>query len=269
MRTAPIKGTRPRSDDPAELERSPKDRAENTMIVDLMRNDLGRVCRPGSVTVDALAQARPHAGVWHLVSEVSGELRDGAGDADLLRACFPPGSVTGAPKIAAQNVIAEVESHRPRGLHRRHRLRLPGGRAGAQRGHPDVRVRRRPTSWLGVGGGVVADSDPAAEARECAVKAAPLLEAIGARVRVRVRIADPNSPRMARRGPMPTPRPDPEAGVFTTAARARRPGHRRRRPPGPPGRQRGRALRRRRCPATWPNGSSAPPPRTRAPAACA
>ena len=143
VRTAPIKGTRPRSDDPAELERSAKDRAENTMIVDLMRNDLGRVCTAGSVTVDALAQAREHAGVWHLVSEVSGELREDAGDGDLVRACFPPGSVTGAPKIAAQNVIAELGVDRARGLHGRDRVRLTVRRPGAERGHPHVRVRRR------------------------------------------------------------------------------------------------------------------------------
>ncbi len=80
------------------------------MIVDLVRNDLGRVCRPGTVRVTALAEVRPHAGVWHLVSEVEGELRDDVGDADLLRAAFPPGSVTGAPKLAALSVIAELES---------------------------------------------------------------------------------------------------------------------------------------------------------------
>ena len=214
VRTAPIKGTRPRTDDPAELERSPKDRAENTMIVDLMRNDLGRVCRPGSVGVDALAQARPHAGVWHLVSEISGELRDGAGDADLVRACFPPGSVTGAPKIAAQNVIAEVESTG------REAYTGAIGFASPVAGlELSVAIRTFEFSgdraWLGVGGGVVADSDPAAEARECAVKAAPLLEAIGARGKLHAD-SDPNLPRMARRGPVPTPRPDPEAGVFST-----------------------------------------------------
>ena len=214
VRTAPIKGTRPRSDDPAELERSAKDRAENTMIVDLMRNDLGRVCAPGSVTVDALAQARAHAGVWHLVSEVSGELRDGAGDADLVRACFPPGSVTGAPKIAAMNVIAEVES-----TGREAYTGAIGFASPCAGLELSVAIRTFEFAgervWLGVGGGVVADSDPAAEARECAVKAAPLLDAIGARVGSFPPSGN-NPPRIVRRGPVPTPRPDPDAGVFTT-----------------------------------------------------
>ncbi|HEX5909916.1 MAG TPA: chorismate-binding protein, partial [Thermoleophilaceae bacterium] len=214
VRTAPIKGTRPRSADAAELEGSAKDRAENTMIVDLMRNDLGRVCEPGSVTVDALARARPHAGVWHLVSEVSGDLRADAGDADLLRACVPPGSVTGAPKIAAQNVIAEVES-----TGREAYTGAIGFASPAAGLELSVAIRTfefsGPRAWLGVGGGVVADSDPAAEARECAVKAAPLLAAIGARSTFDPP-GDPNMPRVARRGPTPTPRPDPEAGVFST-----------------------------------------------------
>ncbi len=219
VRTAPIKGTRPASDDPAWLESSAKDRAENTMIVDLMRNDLGRVCRPGSVEVTALAQARPHAGVWHLVSEVTGQLRPGAGDGDLLRACFPPGSVTGAPKIAAQNAIAEVESSG------REAYTGAIGFASPVAGlELSVAIRTFEFSgehvWLGVGGGVVADSEPAAEARECAVKAKPLLAAIGAEPVLGKFGSDsePNLPRMARRGPQPIPRPDPGAGVFTTLA---------------------------------------------------
>ena len=114
VHTAPIKGTRRRSPDEQqahtarqELEGSAKDRAENVMIVDLMRNDLGRVCLPGSVQVTALSHVRPHPGVWHLVSEVQGRLLPGTDDADLLRATFPPGSVTGAPKRAALEVIAD------------------------------------------------------------------------------------------------------------------------------------------------------------------
>jgi anthranilate/para-aminobenzoate synthase component I len=109
VRSAPVKGTRP-ADRREELARSEKDRAENVMIVDLVRNDLGRVCGPGTVRVTALAEVRPHAGVWHMISEVGRELRDGVGDAELLRATFPPGSVTGAPKLAALDVIAELES---------------------------------------------------------------------------------------------------------------------------------------------------------------
>ena len=169
---------------------SAKDRAENVMIVDLVRNDLGRVCRPGSVRVAALAEVRPHAGVWHLVSEVEGELRDGVRDADLLRATFPPGSVTGAPKLAALDVIAELESTG------REAYTGAIGFASPVAGlELSVAIRtfefRGARMWLGAGGGIVADSDPAAEAREAAAKAAPLLAAIG---------ATPSAARRRRRG---------------------------------------------------------------------
>jgi para-aminobenzoate synthetase/4-amino-4-deoxychorismate lyase len=209
--TAPIKGT---ARDRAALEGSAKDRAENTMIVDLMRNDLGRVCEPGTVEVTALAEARPHTGVWHLVSEVQGTLREGAGDGDLLRATFPPGSVTGAPKVAAMDVISELESS-PRGVYTG-AIGFASPAAGLELSVAirtfevaDGRIR------LGVGGGIVADSDPATEAEELAVKARPLLRAIGAAMapdpaRRRARAA------VLRAGPQPVPRPDPAAGVFET-----------------------------------------------------
>ncbi len=129
----PIKGTARRAADEdeaaaqrAELEASTKNRAENVMIVDLVRNDLSRVCVPGSVTVPVLLGPEPHPGVWHLVSTVTGTLRPGAGDGDLIRAAFPPGSVTGAPKVRALEIIDELETDRPRGLHRRDRLPLAG-----------------------------------------------------------------------------------------------------------------------------------------------
>ena len=122
---------------------SEKDRAENVMIVDLVRNDLGRVCRPGTVRVTALAEVRPHAGVWHMVSEVEGELRDGVGDADLLRATFPPGSVTGAPKLAALDVIAELESTGREAYTGAIGFASPLAGPRAQRLHPHVRVPRR------------------------------------------------------------------------------------------------------------------------------
>ena len=116
--TEPIKGTRPRVGGEAarlaalrELAASEKDAAEHVMIVDLMRNDLGRVCRYGSVRAEP-PRIEPHAGVWHLVSTVSGALRDGVGDGELLRASFPPGSVTGAPKVQAMKVIAALEATR-------------------------------------------------------------------------------------------------------------------------------------------------------------
>jgi len=214
VRTAPIKGTRPRGQRAA-LAASAKDRAENVMIVDLMRNDLGRVCAPGTVRVPLLCDVRPHAGVWHLVSEVTGELRDGAGDAALLRATFPPGSVTGAPKVAALGVVAELESTGREAY--TGALGFASPLAGLEL---SVAIRtfeaRAGRLWLGVGGGVVADSDPEAEARECAVKAAPLLAAIGGRMAAEVPGGSPGAP--GRRGPRPDPRPDPALGVFTTLA---------------------------------------------------
>src|SRR5262249_21405502 len=116
VQARPIKGTRPRGKTPAEdrslireLESSPKDRAENIMIVDLLRNDLGRVCRYGIIDVPAVCRLERYRHVHHLVSEVRGRLRDGLGPVDLLRATFPGGSVTGAPKIRAMEIIAELE----------------------------------------------------------------------------------------------------------------------------------------------------------------
>ena len=147
----PIKGTRARPAGEqaarrqrAALRRSAKDRAENVMIVDLMRNDLSRVCRPGSVQVPALLRAEAHPGVWHLVSDVRGTLPAGVGDGPLIAAAFPPGSVTGAPKVRALELIHQLEADAARGLHRGDRLPQPGGRPGAERGHPHIRVRGRP-----------------------------------------------------------------------------------------------------------------------------
>ncbi len=176
--TSPIKGTAPLTADPRRLTGSGKDRAENVMIVDLMRNDLGRVAVPGSVQVPTMNRLERHA-VWHLVSDVTARLRDDVTDGDLLRATFPPGSVTGAPKIRATEVIAELEATGREaytgaighlspyaGLELNVAIRtveMAGGRA-----------------WLGVGGGIVADSDPRAELAECFAKALPLLDALGA-----------------------------------------------------------------------------------------
>jgi para-aminobenzoate synthetase/4-amino-4-deoxychorismate lyase len=194
---------------------SEKDNAENVMIVDLVRNDLGRVCVPGSIRVDALGDARPHTGVWHLVSEVSGLLRDGVGDAAAIRAAFPPGSVTGAPKIAAMNVIAELEST-ARGVYTG-AIGFASPVAGLEL---NVAIRtfefRGERAWLGVGGGIVADSDPLEEAAECVTKAQPLLTAIGASLEPTVAPPDVSPPPPRRIGPVPVPRPDPSAGVFET-----------------------------------------------------
>lgn len=214
VRSAPIKGTRPACEREA-LVASDKDLAENVMIVDLVRNDLGRVCVPGSVYVEALAEPRPHVGVWHLVSEVSGVLREGVGDGELVRAAFPPGSVTGAPKIAAMNVIAELETT-PRELYTG-ALGFASPLAGLEL---SVAIRtfefRDGRAWLGVGGGIVADSVPATEAAECETKARPLLDAIGATLGERVPGAGSPAPIPRRLAPRPVPRPNPARGVFDT-----------------------------------------------------
>jgi para-aminobenzoate synthetase / 4-amino-4-deoxychorismate lyase len=222
VRSAPIKGTRPRPADPAaavanraELAASAKDRAENVMIVDLVRNDLGRVCEHGSVQVTALAEPRPHAGVWHLVSEVEGRRRAGVGDGELVAALFPPGSVTGAPKLAAMDVISELESASRQTFCGAIGLASPA--AGLEL---SVAIRtfecRDGEVWLDVGGGIVADSDPAAEAAEALAKARPLLAAIGAPEPVAGAPDGPIAPVPRRLGPRPVPRPDPAAGVFET-----------------------------------------------------
>jgi para-aminobenzoate synthetase/4-amino-4-deoxychorismate lyase len=184
--SSPIKGTTTRPVDPASathqrdaLARSAKDRAENVMIVDLVRNDLGRVCRTGSIVVPDLARLEAHPGVWHLVSDVCGELPPDRHDGDLVRACFPPGSVTGAPKIRAMEVIAEREATE------REAYTGAIGYASPVAGlelNVVIRTfeRRGNAVWLGVGGGVVVDSTPEGEWAECLVKANPLLEAVGA-----------------------------------------------------------------------------------------
>ncbi|WP_185975686.1 aminodeoxychorismate synthase component I [Tessaracoccus rhinocerotis] len=177
--TSPIKGTAPLTADPAELVASTKDRAENIMIVDLMRNDLGRVCEPGSVRVPAMVRAERHS-VWHLVSDVVGHLRRDLTDADLLRATFPPGSITGAPKVRAMQVIAQQETTAREAY---------TGAVGHLSPHAglelNVAIRTLELSgdraWLGVGGGIVADSVPSLEQTECLTKAEPILLAVGAR----------------------------------------------------------------------------------------
>ncbi len=222
VRSEPIKGTGGRPREPraaaaarAALAASSKDRAENVMIVDLVRNDLGRVCRPGSIRVPVLAEPRAHTGVWHLASEVSGSLAPEVGDAALVAAAFPPGSVTGAPKIAAIDVIAELESS-GRGVYTG-AIGFASPVAGLEL---SVAIRTfefaGPRAWLGVGGGIVADSDPEAELAECATKAGPLLAAIGARLAPPDPPGAEAAPPPRRLGPRPVARPDPRAGVFET-----------------------------------------------------
>ena len=177
--TAPIKGTRPLDDD--ELGESEKDAAEHVMIVDLERNDLSRVCAPGTVRWPGLMTEQELAGVRHLVTRVEGRLRDDVGPAELLEAVFPGGSVTGAPKISALDHIAALE---------------PVGRGASMgalgrvwpNGDLDLALTIRTFAvaegqiHLWVGGGIVWDSEPEGEIEESWVKARPLLAAIGAPV---------------------------------------------------------------------------------------
>ncbi|HEX5379604.1 MAG TPA: anthranilate synthase component I family protein [Phenylobacterium sp.] len=183
----PIKGTRPRSpcriEDAAlarQLRASDKDRAENLMIVDLMRNDLARVCTPGSVAVPGLWDLESFVNVHHLVSTVTGRLAPGRRAVDLLRAAFPPGSVTGAPKVQAMKTIARLEP--PRGPYCG--SMFWAGFDGAFDSSVLIRTAacaRDDGGWrveARAGAGIVADSDPAAERRETEDKIAALVEAL-------------------------------------------------------------------------------------------
>jgi para-aminobenzoate synthetase/4-amino-4-deoxychorismate lyase len=188
--SSPIKGTWARGADErselsaTRLRSSAKDVAENVMIVDLVRNDLGRVARPGTVRVERLLDVQPHPGVWHLVSTVSGQLRPSVGDAELVAATFPPGSVTGTPKLRAMSAIADIEDA-PRGVYTG-AIGIAGPVCGLQlsvaiRTFELVTTAHGTRVELGVGGGITADSVPELEWRECAQKAMPLLSALGAR----------------------------------------------------------------------------------------
>jgi para-aminobenzoate synthetase component I len=184
VETRPIKGTRPRGATPEEdaamirdLALSPKDRAENVMIVDLLRNDIGKVCEYGSVRVPRVCEVETFRFVHHLVSEVRGKLRSGLGPLDLLAAAFPGGSVTGAPKVRAMEIIAELEPT-ARGPY----CGCLGwvGFDGAMDTNILIRTFTAGRGWVQfpVGGGIVADSDPAREYEETLHKAAGLLQAL-------------------------------------------------------------------------------------------
>jgi para-aminobenzoate synthetase component 1 len=184
VETRPIKGTRPRgataAEDQAriaELLASPKDRSENVMIVDLLRNDLGRVCRYGTVRVADLCRLETYQYVHHLVSEVRGRLRPGLGPVDLLRAAFPGGSVTGAPKVRAMEIIAELEPT-ARGPYCGCLGYL--GFDGTMDTNILIRTFTVGRGWVQfpVGGGIVADSVPEREYEETWHKAEGLLRAL-------------------------------------------------------------------------------------------
>ena len=182
--TRPIKGTRRRRADPAEdarareaLASSAKDRAENVMIVDLLRNDFGRVCEPGSVAAPEICELESFATVHHLVSTVTGRLAAGRDGVDLLEACFPGGSITGAPKRRAMEIIDELEPHRREVYCGAIGYATPAGRL-------DMNIPIRTTLAAKgelrfyAGGGIVADSSPEAEFEETEVKIAAIRRAL-------------------------------------------------------------------------------------------
>jgi para-aminobenzoate synthetase component 1 len=202
--TSPIKGTRPRGSTPEEdanlrneLLTSEKDRAENTMIVDLLRNDLGRVCEFGSVRVEKLCELEEHPTLFHLVSTISGQLRDNTRFSDVLTALFPCGSITGAPKISTMRIIDEIETAK-RGLSMGAvgvyipdsgpKFRIADQECELEAHHScldlSVAIRtmviRSRTAVFNTGGGIVIDSDPESEYQETLLKAKALLSALGA-----------------------------------------------------------------------------------------
>jgi para-aminobenzoate synthetase component 1 len=182
VETKPIKGTRPRGSDvqqdhrlAEELRNHPKDRAENLMIVDLLRNDLGKSCTPGSVRVPKMFEVESYANVHHLVSTVEGKLAEGRDALHVLRDCFPGGSVTGAPKLRAMQIIEQLEPHR-RGIY--------CGTIGyvGFDGNMDSNIVIRTMVHSGkeircwAGGGIVADSEVKAEYLETLDKASAMLK---------------------------------------------------------------------------------------------
>ena len=175
LASSPIKGTLPLDRDPDHLRASVKDVAENIMIVDLVRNDLGRVAEPGSVAVPELLAVRPAPGVWHLVSTVTATARLGVSARDLLEATFPPASVTGCPKGRARELLQQWEPS-SRGVYCG-TVGMASPLAGTE---SNVAIRTVEfdadgTCALGVGGGITIDSDPDAEWQECLDKAASIL----------------------------------------------------------------------------------------------
>jgi para-aminobenzoate synthetase component 1 len=185
VETRPIKGTRPRGKTTADdvclkndLLKSIKDRAELLMITDLERNDLGRVCKYGSIYPESLFDLETYSNVFHLVSSIRGELMDGRSHVDCLKACFPGGSITGAPKIRAMEIIEELE---------RCRRKIYTGSIGYfgfnQRSDFNIAIRtilhKNGRYYFSAGGGIVADSDPELEYEETIHKSKGMMEALG------------------------------------------------------------------------------------------
>jgi anthranilate synthase component 1 len=174
----PIAGTTaPGEGDAERLLSSEKDRAEHVMLVDLGRNDLSRVCRAGTVRVTRSMEVERFSHVSHLVSEVAGELREGVTPFDVLRACFPAGTVTGAPKIRAMQIISELEGYRRGPYAGAVGYVLPGGSMDTCIALRTI-VMSGGVARMQAGAGVVADSEPAAEHRECLAKLAALETAL-------------------------------------------------------------------------------------------
>jgi anthranilate synthase component 1 len=184
LTTHPIAGTRPRGADAREdallaeeLQRDPKERAEHVMLVDLGRNDLSRVCEAGTVHVERFLEPERFSHVTHLVSEVVGELQPDVSPFDLLRACFPAGTVSGAPKVRAMQIISELEQYRRGPYAGAVGYSLPGGMLDTC-----IAIRTMILSdgvaHLQAGAGIVADSVPALEHDECLKKLAAIERAI-------------------------------------------------------------------------------------------
>jgi anthranilate synthase component 1 len=185
VHTRPIAGTYPRSPDAGQdrdlsqdLLRHPKERAEHVMLIDLERNDLGRVCRTGSVKVSEFMTLESYRHVHHIVSEVSGELRDGISPAQVIRAVFPGGTITGCPKVRCMQIIAELEQAP--------RTAYTGSMGYINRdGSLDLNilirtiVRNGTGISLRAGAGIVADSIPERELAETRAKAKGMLAALG------------------------------------------------------------------------------------------
>jgi anthranilate synthase component I len=174
----PIAGTTDAGEGDAErLLASEKDRAEHVMLVDLGRNDLSRVCLPGTVQVGRFLEPERYSHVTHLVSEVAGELAPGRSGLDLLRACFPAGTVSGAPKIRAMQIISKLEGRRRGPYAGAVGYALPGGALDTCIAIRTI-VLSGGIAHLQAGAGIVAESDPAAEHEECLNKLAALEAAI-------------------------------------------------------------------------------------------